>query len=333
MPIFPGGSGGILTVTNSGTVSISPVSEIDFSGGITLTGTSPTAHLAVSGGAALVTEAYGGGAISPTNTLAFVASNVINAGGGSVNVVPNWAGPVISTISNNLTVVNETAFAGTLDIHSSPTIGSNGSLSPIVFNGNSAVPTIFLGQTVDDAIGLTANNARRVVTSFGGAALFNGRAAEGNPAAPTATASGRILSSMQGTGYDTAWASLASGALRIIAIENFTTTAHGADAVFLNTPAGSTVMAEGARLSGAQIFLVGLTVPIGAAKLQAAGGVRTDVLNIGTVATPPQILSGSGAPTVTAPSGSIFLRNDGSVGARTYINQDGTSSWSAIALV
>jgi hypothetical protein len=43
------------------------------------------------------------------------------------------------------------------------------------------------------------------------------------------------------------------------------------------------------------------------------------------------IYMGSGAPTVAAAKGSLYLRSDGSgVGDRAYINTNGTTGWAAI---
>ena len=53
---------------------------------------------------------------------------------------------------------------------------------------------------------------------------------------------------------------------------------------------------------------------------------------IGTnVAAGMGIYMGSGAPTVAAAKGSLYLRSDGSgVGDRAYINTNGTTGWAAI---
>ncbi len=45
----------------------------------------------------------------------------------------------------------------------------------------------------------------------------------------------------------------------------------------------------------------------------------------------PQILFGSGAPTVSAPKGSLYLRTDGTTtNDRAYINTNGTTTWTAL---
>jgi hypothetical protein len=44
------------------------------------------------------------------------------------------------------------------------------------------------------------------------------------------------------------------------------------------------------------------------------------------------IISGSGAPSLTAPKGSLYLRTDGTgVADRAYINTDGAATWTAIS--
>jgi hypothetical protein len=43
------------------------------------------------------------------------------------------------------------------------------------------------------------------------------------------------------------------------------------------------------------------------------------------------IYFGSGAPTITAPQGSLYLRTDGSsVSTRLYINTTGSTTWTAV---
>ncbi len=59
-----------------------------------------------------------------------------------------------------------------------------------------------------------------------------------------------------------------------------------------------------------------------------AGGAA--VINTGN-ASGPNIYTGSGAPTVSAPKGSLYLRTDGSTtNDRAYINTNGTTTWTAL---
>jgi hypothetical protein len=42
------------------------------------------------------------------------------------------------------------------------------------------------------------------------------------------------------------------------------------------------------------------------------------------------VQSGAGAPTITEPSGSLFLRTDGASGSRLYVSQGG-GTWNAVS--
>lgn len=59
-----------------------------------------------------------------------------------------------------------------------------------------------------------------------------------------------------------------------------------------------------------------------------AGGAKVMTLGAGTT---PAICVGSGAPTLSAPKGSLYLRTDGSsTSTRAYINTDAGTTWTAI---
>ena len=60
-----------------------------------------------------------------------------------------------------------------------------------------------------------------------------------------------------------------------------------------------------------------------------AGGLATNFVQIGTSG--PALYSGSGAPTITAAQGSLYLRTDGSsTSTRLYVNSTGSTTWVAI---
>ena len=59
-----------------------------------------------------------------------------------------------------------------------------------------------------------------------------------------------------------------------------------------------------------------------------AGGAIFSTVGTGTA---PAICFGSGAPTLSAPKGSIYLRTDGSsTSTRAYIASDAVGTWTAI---
>ena len=64
-----------------------------------------------------------------------------------------------------------------------------------------------------------------------------------------------------------------------------------------------------------------------------AGGNPTPSFQQG-VAAAPNYYYGSGAPTITAPQGSLYLRTDGSsTSTRLYVNTNGTTGWTAVTTV
>lgn len=75
----------------------------------------------------------------------------------------------------------------------------------------------------------------------------------------------------------------------------------------------------------------GLVIQSGVALV--AAGNPTPAISIGST-TGPNIYTGSGAPTITAPQGSLYLRSDGSSGStRAYINTTGSTTWTPISTV
>jgi hypothetical protein len=44
----------------------------------------------------------------------------------------------------------------------------------------------------------------------------------------------------------------------------------------------------------------------------------------------PTVCTGTGAPTFSAPQGSMYLRIDGGVNTRVYINTNGTTGWTPL---
>ncbi len=45
----------------------------------------------------------------------------------------------------------------------------------------------------------------------------------------------------------------------------------------------------------------------------------------------PAVISGAGAPTGTAPQGSLYLRVDGAAATTAYVNTDGGTTWAALS--
>lgn len=60
-----------------------------------------------------------------------------------------------------------------------------------------------------------------------------------------------------------------------------------------------------------------------------AGGVKAITLGGGAS---PAIAVGSGAPSISAPKGSLYLRTDGAANARIYVATDAVGTWLTVPL-
>ena len=94
-----------------------------------------------------------------------------------------------------------------------------------------------------------------------------------------------------------------------------------------NATFGGTVAVTGA-LTGSSLSGTG-TVTALSGTATTAGGATSAALSMGTAAI--GVYFGSGAPTITAAKGSIYLRSDGSsTSTRLYVNTDGATTWTNV---
>jgi len=90
----------------------------------------------------------------------------------------------------------------------------------------------------------------------------------------------------------------------------------------------STTTFSGPVVSTAGIQTGGAVTAQSAAVITAGGGAA---LLTGTTST-IGIYAGSGAPTIAAAQGSIYLRSDGAgVASRLYVNTTGSTAWTAVS--
>jgi hypothetical protein len=105
-----------------------------------------------------------------------------------------------------------------------------------------------------------------------------------------------------------------------------TGTGAGGNIIFQTAPAGSTGSTPNAAANALVINANGTTNLCAATATPAAGATNARVL-FGTTAG-FGIYYGSGAPTVSAAQGSVYLRSDGSgIANRLYVNTDGGTTW------
>lgn len=98
----------------------------------------------------------------------------------------------------------------------------------------------------------------------------------------------------------------------------------------LTKAAGATgLVTAGGGINAAQRIATSTTVLIGAGNGITPGGSTAIGINFANVAN-FGIFVGSGAPTISAAQGSLYLRSDGTSTTRAYINVDGSTTWTAI---
>lgn len=133
------------------------------------------------------------------------------------------------------------------------------------------------------------------------------------------------------TGLSVTGAAAAGGlALAVISSgtnENLTVDAKGSGTLTLNgTATGNIVLGRAA--TGVSLSVTG-AVKAGSGTAITAGGSLSG-LTVSS-ATNFGVFVGSGAPTISAAQGSLYLRSDGSTtSTRAYINSDGATTWVAV---
>jgi len=149
-------------------------------------------------------------------------------------------------------------------------------------SGNVGIGTFFPDAPLEvNRTGTDAAFEATVYTAGSGNAnpVFFTRYANGTSAAPTATQTGNILGAWIASGYGTTGFGDISGGMGVLAMENFTDTAHGAATGLLSTPLGFTTPAlHLAVLPSGFVGIGDWTIPGGtptaADRLQVFGDIR-----------------------------------------------------------
>jgi len=117
-----------------------------------------------------------------------------------------------------------------------------------------------------------------------------------------------------------------------VADEAFSGVANGTHLRLYATPVGSAAAVERLRIAGAVISSP-VSIAAHSATAIPAGGTAGVGLRVSS-ATNFGVFFGSGAPTLSAAQGSLYMRSDGSSAVtRGYINVDGGTTWTAITTV
>lgn len=228
---------------------------------------------------------------------------VVAAQGGIVTALP-------VTINGNLTVTGTTTIAGI-------------SLTDLTVTGNTII-----GNATSDTLTITGATS---ITSTSASALVVGRQGATDPVLKVVASTASVATGVSITG------AAAAGGVAVAAIssgtnENLTLDAKGSGTITIGSVStGAITISRATTINGAGT----VNGPLGAAKgeaLPAGGNANASITATSTASF--GIYFGSGAPSVSAAKGSLYLRSDGSgVGDRAYINTDGAGTWTAITTV
>jgi hypothetical protein len=292
-------------------------------GGNLLTGGLVSAAGNVTGGNLLSTTlSLSGNVLSAINTTANITTTAnISVGNALINGVTATTGNVTGgnlrttgqmSASGNVTGGNIST-GGLITVIGNVTGGNLNTGAQVVATGNITGGNILTVGLVQGSITSSTGNV------IGGNVTTGGQvSATGNITSAANIAGGNVLTGgiVSATGNITG-GNVLGGANVNAALFTGTTISVAANISGGNILSGAVVSAVGAAT-----ILSGTAIPAGGTT--GAGYKMSSTANLG-------IFFGSGAPTLTAAQGSLYLRTDGSATSdRMYINTDGTTTWTPV---
>lgn len=248
--------------------------------------------------------------------------------------VPNVSATGVLTFTTN-----GTTFAGYADTASRWVLGPNnitpGTSVPLTVSRNTASAVSVPIQPIIHAISADTVQSAVVIDGFGtlSSPFISIRSGRGTGASFTATQSADALGffSMVGTSAANTFSAIngTSGGGIFFggrATENWSGTNQGCKLQLYTTANASNTIAETLTLQQPGATLSpGVAIPAGGTA--SFGYMFSSTANFGTFV-------GSGAPTLSAAQGSLYLRSDGTTtNNRAYINTNGSTTWTAITTV
>lgn len=210
-------------------------------------------------------------------------------------------------IGGNLTVSGTTSIAGV-------------SLTDLTVTGNTTI-----GNAVTDTLAISGATT---LTSTSASAFVVGRQGATAPVLKINAATASVATGIEVTG------AAAAGGVAVAAIssgtnENLTLDAKGSGTINIGSVSTGAITLSRATTINAAGTVNG---PLGAAKgeaLPAGGNANASITATSTASF--GVYFGSGAPSVSAAKGSLYLRSDGSTtNNRAYIATDGAGTWTAL---
>lgn len=232
-------------------------------------------------------------------------------------------------------------------VHSSDTLTVSSAFFAV--NKNTAAINSWSGIINNPLVQYQNADSATTSVTFDAAAATNSfavRRMNNTAASPSALVNNDLIGIFAAYGYDGTAFSQIAARFDFTALENWSNTAHGAGLVFYTTPKTTTSLAEAVRFQASGGLSVGTTTDGGIGTVWAnksitahnataipAGGTAGAGLMVSSTAN-FGIFFGSGAPTLSAAKGSLYLRSDGSgTTDRAYINTNGSTTWTALTTV
>jgi hypothetical protein len=192
------------------------------------------------------------------------------------------------------------------------------------FTGNVTGGNLLTGGLVSATGNITGGNLRT-----GGLVSATGNITGGNLLSATLSLSGNVLSDINTTANITTTANISVGNVLINGITTGTGNVNGGNLRTTGQMSAAGNVTGGNILSSAVVSAVGNATILSATAVPAggttgAGYKMSSTTNLG-------IFFGSGAPSLSAAQGSLYLRTDGSsTTTRMYVNTDGTTGWTNV---
>jgi hypothetical protein len=192
------------------------------------------------------------------------------------------------------------------------------------FTGNVTAGNLLTGGLVSATGNVTGGNLRT-----GGLVSATGNVTGGNLLSATLSLSGNVLSAINTTANITTTANISVGNVLINGITTSTGNITGGNLRTSGQMSAAGNVTGGNILSSAVVSAVGNATILSATAVPAggttgAGYKMSSTTNLG-------IFFGSGAPSLSAAQGSLYLRTDGSTTiTRMYINTNGSTGWTNV---
>jgi len=312
----------------------------------TASSSTTTGALIVAGGVGITGNLYIGGNIVGNTSISNITLGNISATGNVTGGNIRTAG-VVSATGNIIVGTNGSIGVGTTAPDSELNILGYPQTVSYPVTGNSTT----LGTDLHIS-GADGANTRITQDAYGTGSYvaFTGRAARGTAASPTQIQSGDTLAQFTARGFSNGtlqFGNVSTGRVDITAAEAFTDTSRATNVVIYTTASGAITATAAATFSSASglsvtgnvtggniktggqvsatgnaLFLASTAVPVGGTA--GAGIMMSSTANLG-------VFFGSGAPTLAAAQGSLYLRTDGSsTSTRLYVNTTGSTSWTNV---